>query len=250
MLGSVADFTLSQRYFARGYRFAQHLDPAWPSTPASTGQEITGPLEAYAVAHRRGPGIYKWQHYFDIYDRHLSRFRGADVSLVEIGVAGGGSLGMWREYLGPAAVIYGIDIDPACKRFESTGIEIVIGDQRSRTFWKSFLEGHSPIDVVIDDGGHEPDQQATTVESLLPHIQPGGVYVCEDIHGPFHPFHAFVDGMTRQLSTIGAAPAVAEPNPLQSRVSSVHRYPILTVIELNASPPTRYEARRYGTEWP
>jgi hypothetical protein len=157
---------------------------------------------------------------------------------------------MWRDYLGAAAHICGIDIDPECRRFEAERTEVVIGDQSSSTFWREFLERHPRIDVLIDDGGHLPDQQATTIECLLAQIRPGGVYVCEDIHGPFHPFHAFLDGMTRQLSTIAAAPAVAQLNPLQSRVSSVHRYPILTVIELTANPPTDYECRRYGSEWP
>ena len=62
------------------------------------------PLETY-FRNNQGRLIHKWLHYFDIYDRHLSRFRGQDVHVVEIGVAGGGSLGMWREYFGPSARI-------------------------------------------------------------------------------------------------------------------------------------------------
>jgi hypothetical protein len=245
----VSDFAFSAPYFARGYRFAESLPPRH-GDPTVNGHRTMGALESYAVAHTHGPGIYKWEHYFDIYERHLSRFRGTDVHLVEVGVAGGGSLGMWREYLGPGAQISGIDIDPECRRFEAANTEIVIGDQASPEFWAEFLRGHPRINVVIDDGGHLPDQQATTLECLLTHIEPGGVYVCEDIHGPFHPFHAFVDGLSRRLNTIAAAPAVAQLNALQSRVSSVHRYPILTVVELAATAPAPYECRRYGTEWP
>ena len=33
----------------------------------------------------------KWMHYFDIYDRYFSRYRGTDVSVIEFGVAQGGS---------------------------------------------------------------------------------------------------------------------------------------------------------------
>lgn len=246
---SVADFALSPQYFARGYQFARHLSsPA--AAPGTDAEAEVSPLEAYAESHRHGPGIYKWQHYFDIYDRHLSRFRGTEAHLVEVGVAGGGSLGMWREYLGPSAHITGIDIDPHCQRFAADKTEIVIGDQSSEDFWASFLAAHPRIDLVIDDGGHLADQQATTLECLLTQISPGGVYICEDIHGPFHPFHSFVDGLARQLNTIAAAPAVARANPLQSRVAAVHRYPILTVIELAASPPSDYECREYGSIWP
>src|SRR3954451_14611077 len=78
-----------------------------------------GDLERYFDAQVEGPGIWKWRHYFPIYERHLSRFRGQAVHLVEIGVFSGGSLPMWREYLGPRSRITGIDIDPACKAHES-----------------------------------------------------------------------------------------------------------------------------------
>jgi hypothetical protein len=246
-LQPAAHFALSPQYFARGYRFAQNVSA--PSAQGINGQKEPSPLEAYAASHTEGPGLYKWEHYFEIYDRHLSRFRGSDVNLVEVGVAGGGSLGMWRDYLGPDAYICGIDINPACKRFETARTEVVIGDQASSGFWSSFLAEHPRIDVLIDDGGHLPHQQATTLVSVLEHIRPGGVYICEDIHGAFHPFHAFVDGLSRQLNTIQAAPAVAPLNPLQSRIQSVHRYPILTVIELMASTPATYQCREYGTEW-
>jgi Methyltransferase domain len=239
---------LSPQYFARGYRFARQLSRL-PAPPGANGQSEVTPLEAYAVSHTKGPGMYKWEHYFPIYHRHLSQFCGSDVHLVEVGVAGGGSLGMWRDYLGPSAHICGIDINPACKRFAGPGTEVVIGNQASPEFWRSFLKDHPRIDVLIDDGGHLPNQQVTTLVSLLEHIEPGGVYVCEDIHGQFHPFHSFIDGLTRELNTIQPAPAVARVNALQSRVHSVHRYPILTVIELVGTPQEAYECREYGSEW-
>src|SRR3989344_1191002 len=62
--------------------------------------------------------MHKWMHYFDIYDRHFSRFPGTDVHLLEIGVSQGGSLQMWKGYFGPRAVIYGADINPNCKALE------------------------------------------------------------------------------------------------------------------------------------
>src|SRR5659263_169537 len=36
--------------------------------------------------------ICKWVHYFDIYDRHFSKFREKEITIVEIGVFQGGSL--------------------------------------------------------------------------------------------------------------------------------------------------------------
>ena len=163
--------------------------------PPAARPDDMGELEQLAATHSEGPGIIKWRHYFDIYERHLARFRGTEVQLVEVGVYGGGSLGLWRTYLGADSHICGIDIDPGCRRFAAERVEVVIGDQGDEDFWASFLRGHPRIDIVIDDGGHLPQQQAVTLECLLPAIQPGGVYICEDIHGAFQPFHAFVDGL-------------------------------------------------------
>ncbi len=239
----------SVRYFARGYRYGRRF----PSGGSAVPEQRPGPvsaLEAYAEGHVEGPGIFKFPHYFDIYDRHLSRFRGREVHIVEIGVAGGGSLGMWRTYLGPDAQIVGIDIDPGCRRFQDDGIAIVIGDQGDPAFWAAFVEDHPRIDIVIDDGGHLPEQQAVTLEQLLPHIQAGGVYVCEDIHGPGQPFQAFLDGLTRPLSSVREGGTATALSPLQREVASVHRYPILTVIEKTTWSPAAFDARKYGTEWP
>ena len=49
--------------------------------------------------------------------------------MLEIGVAGGGSLELWQRYFGPKARIVGMDINPDCKRFEKPGIQVVIGNQ-------------------------------------------------------------------------------------------------------------------------
>ena len=51
-------------------------------------------------AHKR---LHKWVHYFDIYERQFERFRGKSPSMIEIGVQGGGSLAMWKEYFGPGS---------------------------------------------------------------------------------------------------------------------------------------------------
>lgn len=54
-----------------------------------------------------GRGAFKVTSYIEPQDRHLSRFRDTEVSLLEIGVFFGGSLQIWRDYLGPCAQITG-----------------------------------------------------------------------------------------------------------------------------------------------
>jgi hypothetical protein len=241
----------SARYFVRGYRYGRRLPP--PTVPAQTDQPDTGELERYFDGVSEGPGVLKWRHYFDIYEQHLAQFRGRPVNMVEIGVFGGGSLEMWRHYLGKDAHIYGVDIDPETAKFRKPGVDIVIGDQGDPAFWARFLENVPAIDVVIDDGGHLPEQQAITLECLLPHIRPGGIYICEDIHGAFQPFHSMIDGLCRSLSDIIITdrdnPRVLA-NALHRHVASVHHYPLLTVIEKRASHVDDYELVSHGSEWP
>ena len=141
-------------------------------------------LEAYFDANDASL-INKWQHYFEIYDRHLSRYRGQEVNLLEIGVRHGGSLQMWKSYLGEQARIYGVDIHPRSKELAEEQIEIIIGDQEDKDFLKSLVETLPQIDVLIDDGGHTMPQQNNTFEVMFPKIAEDGIYVCEDTHTSF-----------------------------------------------------------------
>lgn len=129
----------------------------------------------------------KWAHYFPIYERLLSQYRGRALTLVEVGVGDGGSLQAWRGYLGPSARIIGIDLDAAAKRLEADGFEIIIGDQADPEFWALHVAGVGPVDVLIDDGGHSGAQQIVTVACGLPHVRDGGLIVVEDTHTAYMP---------------------------------------------------------------
>jgi hypothetical protein len=138
-------------------------------------------LEKYFYSNT-GRLIHKWRHYFEIYDRHFSRYRGTDVHVVEFGVFQGGSLQMWKHYFGTKATIYGIDINPECKSLEEDQVTIFIGDQEDQSFLRSLVRAVPRIDILIDDGGHTMKQQINTFEELFPHVEKNGVYLCEDLH--------------------------------------------------------------------
>ncbi|MDH5538259.1 MAG: hypothetical protein OEY03_02535 [Rhizobacter sp.] len=121
-------------------------------------------LEQFFDQHS-GRLIDKWRHYFEIYDRHFSRFRGKPVNIVEFGVSQGGSMQMWRHYFGPEARLFGVDINLNCKQFEEPGVQIFIGDQGDRDFLRSLATTLPPIDILIDDGGHTMQQQIRTFEA-------------------------------------------------------------------------------------
>ena len=138
-------------------------------------------LEAYFKGNT-GRLIHKWNHYFEIYDRHFSRYRGTDVHVLEFGVSHGGSLQMWKHYFGPHAKIYGVDINPQCKKLEEEQVEIIIGDQEDKSFLKELAKRIPRIDILIDDGGHTMQQQINTFEELFPCVDRNGIFLCEDLH--------------------------------------------------------------------
>lgn len=144
------------------------------------------PLRAFFDANR-GPLLNKWLHYFDIYDRHFSRFRGRDIVMVEIGVYHGGSLGMWKAYFGPRARLVGVDINPRAQKFADDQVTIVIGDQSDRAFLRSLRERYPRIDLLLDDGGHSMEQQIATFEELYDAVAEDGVYMVEDTHTSYWP---------------------------------------------------------------
>ena len=187
--------------------------------------------------------IHKWKHYFEIYDRHFSRYRGSDVHVVEFGVSHGGSLQMWKNYFGDQVTIYGIDINPDCKRLEEDKIEIFIGDQGDRQFLKSVANAIPKIDILIDDGGHTMRQQINTFEELFPHIDQEGVYLCEDLHtsywedwgGGYKKQDTFIEYSKNFIDYINAwhslQPEKLRVSDFTKSVHSLHYYDSILVIE-------------------
>ncbi|HKN74615.1 MAG TPA: class I SAM-dependent methyltransferase [Candidatus Acidoferrum sp.] len=231
----------------------------WPvPSQAQEAQPLQNPLRAYFDSHREGPGIWKWNHYFDIYHNHFRRFRDREVRVLEIGIYSGGSLGMWKNYFGPRCQVYGVDIEPACKAYESDFVKVFIGDQADRNFWKRFKQEVNAVDIVIDDGGHLPEQQIVTFEELLPHLRPGGVYLCEDLHGTLNTFASYICGFTVNLNASDQQENNVNDNErrfvfkttsLQSAVRSVHFYPYVTVVERTDAPISELVAPKHGTQW-
>ena len=130
-------------------------------------------------------------NYFPIYDELLLKFVGQPVTFIEIGVLDGGSLFMWRDFLGNSARIIGIDMNPAAVKWREYGFEIFIGNQSNPNFWDELYGKVGSIDVLLDDGGHRNDQQLVTTLCSLPHIRDGGLIIVEDTQTSFMKFESF-----------------------------------------------------------
>lgn len=122
----------------------------------------------------------KWNSYFQVYEKIFSSYRNKKIKFVEVGVANGGSLFMWRKYFGKKAKIIGIDLNPNAKSLEKYGFKIYIGSQSDKSFWDKFYKKEGKIDLILDDGGHKNLQQISTVHYSLTNINDGGKIVVED----------------------------------------------------------------------
>jgi hypothetical protein len=186
--------------------------------------------------------IHKWNHYFEVYDRHLSKYRGKEITILEIGVSQGGSLQMWKDYFGNNAKIYGIDVDPRCKQMEEENIKIFIGSQSDRNFLKDVIRQIPKVDILIDDGGHTMDQQIVSYEELFDHVKEDGVYICEDLHtsywirfgGGYKRRGTFIEYSKNFIDYINAhhsKQSGLKVNNFTNSVHSIHYYDSMLVVE-------------------
>ena len=133
----------------------------------------------------------KWSNYFEIYENILQKFINKKITLVEIGVGDGGSLFMWKKFLGKRAKIIGVELNPEAKKLEKFGFKIFIGDQSDVNFWKKFYKKVGKIDILIDDGGHTNLQQITSFMESIDHINKDGVIIVEDTHTSYMNYKGF-----------------------------------------------------------
>ena len=137
-------------------------------------------LSLYKLFRKSKKYSIKWSNYFQVYEKKFSRYRNKKIKFVEIGVANGGSLFMWKNYFGKKAKIIGIDLNPNAKKLEKYGFKIYMGNQSDKKFWDKFYKKEGKIDLILDDGGHKNLQQISTVHHSIPFIRDGGKIIVED----------------------------------------------------------------------
>jgi hypothetical protein len=118
--------------------------------------------------------------YFPAYAELFNHLRGTRCTFIETGILDGGSLFMWREWLGSDARIIGIDLNPAAEQWRAHGFEIFIGDQGDPKFWRNTFASIGPFDALLDDGGHQSFQQIVTAAEAIDAAKRRCVIVVED----------------------------------------------------------------------
>lgn len=235
-------------------------DSHWANHPQTPCHEDSGDnrfREYLADSTLTGPGMYKWLHYAEPYHKHLAKFIGKSPVVVEVGVWSGGSLEMWKRIFGPGCCVHGVDYNPACSAYSGESTKVHIGNQADRQFWARFRSEVPHVDIFIDDGGHDPAEQMATMEEMLPHIAPGGVYICEDVHHSRNPFFGFVCSVMDLLHDLDPESCRepnldeyrSEPTGFQSAIESFNIYPFLIAIVKRRYRLDMFRSPRRGTEW-
>jgi predicted O-methyltransferase YrrM len=119
-----------------------------------------------------------------VYETALLPLAATICNVLEIGVYDGSSLRMWSEYF-PNAKITGLDVDPRCLDHSRGAIRVRLCDQSDVSQLLRVATDLGPFDLVVDDGSHIWSHQILTLETLLPFVSPGGIYILEDIDTSF-----------------------------------------------------------------
>lgn len=119
-------------------------------------------------------------NYLAAYEEFLFPYRDKAEIVMEIGVRDGPSVRVWQDYF-PNARIVGVDIMEKCRVHAKDRIVVEIGDQSNPKFLHSLISKYK-ADIIIDDGSHIWNHQINTFRTLFPHLKPGGLFICEDLH--------------------------------------------------------------------
>lgn len=132
------------------------------------------------IGNRVGTDKCTHHGYDRFYPMFLETFRGLSGSMLEIGVQDGNSVKLWLEYF-PLFHVFGLDIkaEENGERFTITKCDQ--SDQNQIMKQVDRLKGET-LYFINDDGSHIPEHQLITFNFFFRDLlQPGGVYIIEDV---------------------------------------------------------------------
>lgn len=142
-----------------------------------------------ALGAKHGTDKASKQHdYLRFYQFFLEKFRDDDFVLMELGVGPstnmGKSLLTWKDFF-PRAQIVGVDIRRDAASAAGDRIAVEIGDCSNLAFLSALSEKYPRCRVVVDDASHKWSHQILGIETLFRIVEPGGIYIIEDLHTSF-----------------------------------------------------------------
>lgn len=132
---------------------------------------------------KAGNVVNRWLR-LDDYARLFEPLRADPVRLLEIGARNGVSLEVWARYFERAVSITGCYIDPACAALPSADprIQVVLGEASTHAVARTICTPDRLLDIVIDDGSHQPGDIVRSFGLYFNQLGPGGLYIVEYLH--------------------------------------------------------------------
>lgn len=113
----------------------------------------------------------------NVYDDIFKPIKYSASRILEIGIFGGGSLRLWRDYF-VNSIVVGVDVSIYDQNY-FTRVVKMHADAYTQSFMSLFPNNH--FDVIIDDGPHTPESQIFFVENYFSKLNDNGIMICEDI---------------------------------------------------------------------
>lgn len=138
--------------------------------------EVIKTFKQLCDLHKTDKSTYHGYHYF--YPMFIEKLRNDTFNMLEIGYFKGKSLKVWKDYF-PNAFIYVMDIDFDLSDDRS---KVIKGDQSKLKDIVNVANVVKTAKFIIDDGSHHPDHQWETFSYFFNNVlEPGGIYIIEDI---------------------------------------------------------------------
>lgn len=98
------------------------------------------------------------------YNSILSEHRNTITNIMEIGILHQNSPNVWKDY------------------FTNSKVVAIPKQNSNKQVWFEILQQFKNIDLVVDDGSHNMDEQQEAFNYLFKHLNQGAYYIIEDLH--------------------------------------------------------------------
>jgi hypothetical protein len=126
-----------------------------------------------------------WHKYTEVYAEVFEelRRRKSNPTILEFGVFQGDSIRLYLDYF-EKPTIYAVDWLPVQESWpRSELVTYFQADQSNRSeIANTLAKIDRQFDLVIEDGGHRPDQQYYSLIETAKYVAPGSTYILEDLH--------------------------------------------------------------------
>lgn len=162
-------------------------------------------------------GFDKWEAYFPVYQRVISRVVPGSAYL-EIGVQNLGWLGAFdteRKFVRCVAC----DINPKVAKYaEGTRFtDVIIGDSTSEKVYQQIKSLNMSFDMIVDDASHTQHDIIKNFLLYFPLLRDGGAFLIEDCHtdfsAQFSETNYFGISVYEFFASLAALPTLVAVNP-------------------------------------